>query len=426
MSESSAQLDQRLDTLLRSCIECGLCLPYCATHLASGDETLSPRGRLLLLRHARQAPLAPDVREAFDSCLGCLACVTVCPSGIQADLLHHLKDIAAGDPGWAGPVPVSALDRPAVLHTVHALVRATRRVLRGCFGASWRRRLDRGPGPVRRLGRLLGTLPTVPDDIVARLDVLLAGRPVAAPVEPAQEVASSPPLTLAWFAGCASGTLMSATSSRLRELLQAAGCHLVDVAGQDCCGALAAHSGRPGRAAALRTRNVKAFGPHLDRCDHVVVEAAGCGFALSDYPEEFASKVCDAVVLLNRLALPPLGSVPLRVALHHPCHARHAQHIMDEPARVLTRIPGLIVLEPAEVEVCCGSAGSYAVQRPELSAAMGRRKAEVLAATGCDVVVTSNPGCLGQIADGLALVAPHVPIIPLSDLVWYAWRRGHV
>jgi glycolate oxidase iron-sulfur subunit len=117
--------------------------------------------------------------------------------------------------------------------------------------------------------------------------------------------------------------------------------------------------------------------------------------------------------------------VPLRVALHDPCHARHTRGIVAEPRRLLARIPGLILCEPAESDVCCGSAGAYALRHRELSEAMGRRKAQALADTGCDLVVTTNPGCLGQIADGLSLVAPSLPVIPLSDLLWYSCRRAH-
>jgi glycolate oxidase iron-sulfur subunit len=132
----------------------------------------------------------------------------------------------------------------------------------------------------------------------------------------------------------------------------------------------------------------------------------------------------DAVDFLAEAELPPLGAVPLRVALHDPCHARHGQGLVEAPRRLLARIPGLTILEPAEPEVCCGSGGAWGLRYPELSADLGRRKARFLAETGADLVVTSNPGCLGQIADGLAFVDDAPPILPLTDLVWYAARFG--
>ncbi len=155
-----------------------------------------------------------------------------------------------------------------------------------------------------------------------------------------------------------------------------------------------------------------------------MVEAAGCGLELSEYPDGLADRVCDALVLLDDLELPSLGEVPLRVVVHDPCHAQHGLGISAAPRRLLARIPGLSVVEAQEASVCCGSGGIYSLRHPDLSAAMGRRKARLLAATGADLVVTSNPGCLGQIADGLALESPQLPITPLTDLLWYAWQRA--
>jgi glycolate oxidase iron-sulfur subunit len=154
--------------------------------------------------------------------------------------------------------------------------------------------------------------------------------------------------------------------------------------------------------------------------DYLVVEAAGCGLELGDYPAEVAGKVRDALVLLAGLSLPAPREMPLKIVLHDPCHARQGQRIVEAPRRLLQRIPGLIVVEPDEPEVCCGSGGVYSLYHPEISAAMGRRKARMLAAPGAHLVVTSNPGCLGQIAEGLALEVPELPILPLTDLLWFA------
>jgi glycolate oxidase iron-sulfur subunit len=421
----SEHLDARLDTLLRSCIECGLCLPHCATYLASGNEALSPRGRLLLLRHERTLPLAPAVRASFDLCLGCQACVTACPSGIAPELLEHLSTLADPRAGWAGPVPVRALERSRVLAVVKRTVTLGRRFARSVAGVDWRRRLEAGPKPLRRAARLLGTLPSSPDgdvDLLRRLDALCGPVQASVPASVPPAIEGNGP-TVAIFAGCADDALLPGTARRLRDLLVAAGCRVHDVPRQDCCGALAAHTGRPRRAAHLRARNQAAFASHLAACEHVVVAAAGCGQELASHPEVLGGKAVDAVVLLSRLPSPSLQPLPLRVAVHDPCHARHTRGILAEPRSLLARIPGLEVVEPAEGEVCCGSAGVYALRHPELAAAMGRRKAEALAATGCHLVVTTNPGCLGQIADALSVIAPEVAILPLTDLVWYAWKR---
>jgi glycolate oxidase iron-sulfur subunit len=228
-----------------------------------------------------------------------------------------------------------------------------------------------------------------------------------------------------FFRGCANRGFLPDASRRLRELIAGAGYRVVDPPGQDCCGALAAHSGRPGRAAALNAANESVFGPLLAGETVLVVEAAGCGHELKQNAR-LGPRTRDAVEFLATADLPPLGAVPLRVALHDPCHARHGQGLVEAPRRLLARIPGLEVVEPEEAEVCCGSGGAWGLRYPDMSADLGRRKAGFLAATGADLVVTSNPGCLGQIADGLAFHDAAPPVLPLTDLVWFAARRGRV
>ncbi len=424
----SGSLDRtQLDDLRQSCVECGLCLPNCATYLATGNEAQSPRGRLLLLGEVldgRTDASEPSVRETFDQCLGCLACTATCPSGVSADLLAYVRRLAAdADPNRRPPVRL--LDRRAVLRTLRVVGSLVRGAAVRLLGAGWRGRLERTPGAGRRLARLLGTLPVDPgsdDALIAQFETLDGGGP--RPAVSSHHRAPAAGLRVAVFKGCADASLMPHTSRRLQDLLRRLGCELTVPEGQDCCGALASHLESRGRTSRLRRRNRRAFTPHLGHCDHVVVAAAGCGQELKSQPGDLSDMVIDAVSLLERLAPVDLGPVPLRVAVHDPCHARHGLGVVEAPRRLLARIPGVVVLEPAEAEVCCGSAGVYGVQHPEMSAVMGRRKAEALAATGCDAVVTTNPGCLGQIADGLALVAPHIPILPLTDLVWYAARAS--
>jgi len=230
--------------------------------------------------------------------------------------------------------------------------------------------------------------------------------------------------TVAFFRGCVNDILLPGAATRLRALLVAAGCRVVETPGLVCCGALDRHTGRPERAEGLRERNVVILDAFEGTWDTLVVEAAGCGLELRSYPSTVATRVMDGAELLSHLNLPPARRVPLKVVVHDPCHARHGQGIINEPRQLLRRIPGLILLESDEPDVCCGSGGAYSLLHPELSAAMGKRKAELLAATGADLVVTGNPGCLGQLADALCLVAPELPILPLTDLLWYAHLGG--
>jgi glycolate oxidase iron-sulfur subunit len=438
-------MDQ-LDGLLRQCVQCGLCLPHCATWLATGNEVHSPRGRLLLLREMIQPPgtapaVIPDVfLRAFDQCFGCRACETACPSGVPFSLLEYggrraaeipLRRLALPGPAVPGAV-LRKMDRPAFLDFLSRIGDLARGLLTVVAGRTWRRRLAGSPAGTGRLVRLLGSLPTSPRSdaaLVAMLDGLCGqdtgrvdGKRQAAEFGAAEN--RSPGPRVAFFRGCANAGLLPGSSRRLRDLLSAAGCLLEESGSQDCCGALASHTGRLGRAADLRRRNQEAFAGTLAAGTVIVVEAAGCGLELKEYGEEFLAGVTDSVVLLAGLDLPAMGRVPLKVAYHDPCHARHGQGIVEEPRKLLASIPGLEIVEPTEPEVCCGSGGAWGLRYPEISESLGRRKAADLAATGADLVVTSNPGCLGQIADGLRMIAPDLPILPLTDLLWYAARSG--
>ncbi len=438
---------RQLDDLLRQCVQCGLCLPHCATWLATGNEVQSPRGRLLLLGELLRSTgmesgsVPVPFLQAFDQCIGCRACEAACPSGVPFSLLEHgqrqaaarLSDRAAGAPKPAVPGAVlRRMDRPGWLRFLSLTAGLARGLLEVVVGKAWRRRLDAGPAGAGQLVRLLGSMPASPradEDLSHMLDKL-CGRRTGMDGRLAQDVPvqtrdhSEPGLRVAFFNGCANAALMPGTSRRFRDLLGWAGCRVEEPFFQDCCGALASHTGRPGRAAELEARNRKAFSGALETGAVIVAEAAGCGHELRNYGGDFDENVIDAVVLLAGLDLPPLGRVPLRVVYHDPCHARHGQGIITEPRRLLAAIPGLELVEPEEPEVCCGSGGAWGLRYPEISGGLGRRKAANLAATGADLVVTSNPGCLGQIADALLLDAPDLPILPLTDLIWYAVQQA--
>jgi len=433
MSESTGQTAaapraRDLDGLLRQCVQCGLCLPHCATWLATGHDAQSPRGRLLLLADTLSGPGSPAAGqaylEAFDQCIGCRACETACPSGVPFSLLAYGQHLAQGPGGPAGGKAVAAgvpawvvrrLDSRSFLARLRVAGAFGRKVAAGLLGARWRRRLDGMGGPVARAGRLLGSLPTsvtADQDLVDRLDRIRGVRSRWQPLV----AAPKPGAQVLFFEGCANAGLLPGSGRRLKELLAAAGCRVESPAGQTCCGALAGHTGRPGRQAGLRHANVEALaGP-----DPVVVEAAGCSLELKDGDPDLAARVVDASCFLSTLDLPALAPLDLKVVVHDPCHGRHGQGIVAEPRALLGRIPGVTILEAAEAEVCCGAGGVWGLRYPELSADLGARKARMLADTAADVIVTTNPGCLGQIADGLLADGQELPIMPLGDLLWYA------
>ncbi|MBK8165662.1 MAG: (Fe-S)-binding protein [bacterium] len=415
-----------LEALLRRCVQCGLCLPVCATWLASGDETYSPRGRLLLTGQWLAEPEAAlgdaSWRDALDTCIGCRACSAVCPSGVPHELLEAAAGAArAGRAASGARWLVPLLERPAWLRALGVAAAAGRAAFTVALGRNWRARGERLPA-LRRLARLVGTVPRAPGSdqrLLRRLDGLAGGaatKPGPLPVVP------GPREKLLWFRGCADEGLLPDSARRLRDLLAWAGADLDATAPTACCGALAEHGGCAGRAAGLRARNLAAWGDGSPAAA-IVTAAAGCGVAIRDYGPALPAPQIDAIAWLARRARPPFGSVPLRVALHDPCHARHGQGLVAEPRDLLRAIPGLTLLEPDEADVCCGSGGLWSLAHPQLAAEAGRRKAAVLAGTGADLVVTANPGCLGQIADGLALRGGPA-VIPLGDLLWYAAMRA--
>ncbi len=434
-----SELQTTLADLLRSCVQCGLCLPHCATFLGTGNEVQSPRGRLLLLADlfAHEGQEAPDsYLAAFDQCIGCRACETVCPSGVPFSLMeygHHLAAAQGGKSGQQRPQPavpgpvLRRLDSADFLGVLGRAGAAVRYLLRVLFGYTWRRKLATGPTPVAHLTRLLNSLPASPasdakleallDDLVLRTGAAVSPRLN----ESARSGHDKTENALLFFSGCASAGLLPATSRRLVAALNWAGFIVSFPTGQDCCGALAAHTGRMGRAAILQRRNQNIFAtPAGQEPTPIVVEAAGCGLELTNYDADFSARIKDAITLLATSGLQPLRPVPLRVALHDPCHARHGQKVVSAPRELLAAIPDLTWCEAEEKEVCCGSGGAWGLRYPELSADLAQRKAVDLAATGADLIVTTNPGCLGQIHDGLALEAPEIPILPLTDLWWYA------
>ncbi|MEN8007615.1 MAG: (Fe-S)-binding protein [Candidatus Krumholzibacteriota bacterium] len=441
---ATVSAERQLDNLLRQCVQCGLCLPHCATWLATGNEVQSPRGRLLLLGEmlpSTEAVSVPGVfLQAFDQCIGCRACETACPSGVPFSLLEYgqqravglLTDRADGLPRPAVPGSVlRRLDRTGFLGFMSGVAGLARGLLAALAGRTWRHRLAGSPAGAGQLVRLLGSMPTSPrtdGELLRMLDGLSGGKSGGKSGGELQGEGRSlqpgPGPRIAFFRGCANAALLPGTSRRLHDLLVEAGCRIEEPVTQDCCGALAAHTGRPGRAADLRGRNREAFSGALAAGAVIVAEAAGCSHELGQYGEDFQEKVIDATVLLAGLDLPPAGRVPLRVVYHDPCHARHGQGIVTEPRQLLQAIPGLELVEPVEAEVCCGSGGAWGLRYPEISADLGRRKAANLIAAGADLVVTSNPGCLGQIADALLLDAPDLPILPLTDLIWYAVQKG--
>jgi glycolate oxidase iron-sulfur subunit len=396
---------------IRKCVHCGFCNATCPTYLVTGDELDSPRGRIWLMKDMLANPAvvpSPRAVHHIDRCLSCLSCTTTCPSGVD---YMHLVDAARAhiEQNHRRPLPDRVLRAllPAVL---------TRR---GLFRA------------LLRAGRLLrGLAPMLP----ARLAAMLAMVPEEVPAPGlAERRAPLPPVgarsgRVILHLGCVQPVLRPAIDDAALRLLARHGVEVVISRQSACCGALDHHLGREAAAAAHARANIAAW-ESAGAVDAIIITASGCGTVIKDYAALFADDPAmaaraAAVAALARdiseylASLPPLPSriAPgLPVAWHSACSLQHGQQVKTAPRQLLVAA-GFDVRDPAEVHICCGSAGSYAILQPEMSAALKARKQAALAATGAHIVASSNIGCIGQIG-GHGLQSVHM--VELLD-----WASG--
>jgi len=385
-------------------VHCGLCLSSCPTYVELGTEADSPRGRILLMRALEEGRLEPtaEVTRHLDTCLGCRACETACPSGVEYGRL-----IESARP-WL------EARRPAVARAARAALAA---VLSGRWSAA------RAFAPLRLLaGRpwLAALARRVPGAAGLWLSYPAALPPAtpAVPLAAVTEPAGPPRGTAALLTGCVAGAVFPGTNRATAALLARAGARVVVPAAQGCCGALAAHLGAGARADALGRATVRAFAA----ADWVVTNAAGCGAHLRGYGHRFAgdpaaagvaARARDALELLAELGLPAAARrLDATVAVHDPCHLAHGQGVREPARALLAAIPGVRLVELPESDVCCGSAGTYNLTERPMARRLLARKLDRIVATGADVVAAGNPGCLlqiraGAIARGLRVRVEH-------------------
>jgi glycolate oxidase iron-sulfur subunit len=388
--------------LVSDCVHCGFCLPTCPTYLLWGEEMDSPRGRIHLMKQVLEGePLDVAAIGHFDACLGCMSCVTACPSGVKYDALIEAT---------RGQVERTA-DRAAP-------DRALRRLIFSLFPYPNRLRALRGPlRAYQRSGldgwlRRRGVLDRLPDRLGAMADLL----PELTPAEP---VASFTPAVgerrarVGMLLGCVQRAFFPGVNAATVRVLAAEGCDVIVPPGQACCGALSLHAGRETEALVRARRLIAVF--ESQGVDAIVVNAAGCGSAMKDFgrlladephwaerARRFSDRCVDVSELIERLG--PVATrhpLPVVAAYHDACHLAHAQGIRAQPRSLLAGIPGLTVREIAEPDICCGSAGVYNLLNPEPARELGDRKAANVAATGASLLVTANPGCLMQVHSAL-------------------------
>jgi len=388
--------------LLGDCVHCGFCLPACPTYVSWGLEMDSPRGRIDLMNglHQGTIELTDTVVAHFDRCLGCMACVTACPSGVRYDLL-----IESTRAKVEAAFPRSPADR-ALRAAIFALFPYPQRLRVLALPLHWYAKSG-----LKRLVHASGLLQKLP----ARLRQLEAMAPtlsrddVHAALPPYTQARGRKRGTVALVAGCVQRTFFPNVNLATIRVLAAEGYDVIVPAGQGCCGALSLHAGRDDEAARFALALTDCFGDP-DALEAVIVNAAGCGSTLKQYADfvpgeraaRFAAKVKDVSEFLA--GVEPLAErrpIPLRVAYHDACHLGHAQRIREQPRALLCGIPGLELVEIPDGEQCCGSAGVYNILQPGSAAEIGARKAENVRAVAPDVLASANPGCTLQIAAAL-------------------------
>jgi glycolate oxidase iron-sulfur subunit len=366
--------------LIADCVHCGFCLPTCPTYALWHEEMDSPRGRIHLMGALADGSieLTDQVAEHFDRCLGCMACVTACPSGVQYDRLIELTRVEVEQRvrrGWS-----------------QRLLRAT------LFGVLPHRRRLRVALALRRL--------PAPGPFAALARV---APPWSSPSWPPEHLPGEGP-SVALVAGCVQSVVFGDVNHATARVLAAEGFDVHVPRAQGCCGALHAHAGR----LASGVQRAGALSRALAGHDHIVTNAAGCGSHLKDHGVAGALDVCE---LLAGAARAPRHPLPISVAFQDSCHLRHAQGVVAQSRALLDSIPELRRLEPADQDICCGSAGIYNVVQPQAALELGERKARAVLETGAQAYASANPGCLVQVSAALRRLGRPLPAFHPIELL---------
>jgi glycolate oxidase iron-sulfur subunit len=390
---SGPNLLQQLDySVLQQCIHCGMCLPTCPTYDATKHETSSPRGRIALMRAVADGKLAPDSAQFADEmyfCLGCLACETACPAGVDyAKMLEYARAEVGSRGGW---------------------------LLRWLFMK---------PNRLRAVARLLRRVNISPEILPGRLRELYELRPrirdkFSFDLIREVERPAAVRYRVGLLTGCVQDVAYSDVNRDTVDLLLANGCEVVTPRTQVCCGSLLAHNGELDLARQLARQNAEAF----KDVDVIIVNSAGCGSFMKHAPE-YAGKVKDITEFLAEIGLHPSSFIPhpFKVTYHDACHLVHGQKISQQPRDLLRAIPGIELVELPEATWCCGSAGIYNITQPEMSMTLLERKMKHIAATGAEIVATGNPGCIGQIRYGAKRFGVTVEVVHPVTLLAGAYR----
>jgi len=416
--------------LIDSCVHCGFCLSTCPSYRILGKEMDSPRGRIYLMDAINngEAEIVEATAQHFDSCLGCLACVTTCPSGVQYDKL-----IAATRPQVERNYPRSISDRliRAIIFNLFPYPERLRPFLAPLYvyqklGVQ---KLVRSTGLLKKVFPRLAAM----DSILPQLS-LAAFRDNLPTIIPAQ---GEKRYRVGMILGCVQRLFFSPVNEATVRVLTANGCEVVIPKTQGCCAALPEHQGQTEQSHIMARQMIESF--EGTEVDAVIINAAGCGHTLKEYghilqddPEyrekasAFASKVKDAQEFLAEVgltaALLPITDDELKIVYQDACHLLHGQKISVQPRQLLRQIPNVKLREPIDAALCCGSAGVYNMLQPEVADELGQQKVDNLLNTGADLITSANPGCSLQIKKHLQLQGKEIALMHPMELLDYSIR----
>jgi glycolate oxidase iron-sulfur subunit len=434
MNATTSHLKNLDYSVVQQCMHCGLCLPTCPTYDATKVERNSPRGRIALMRSIADGKLEATKTFADEMyfCLGCLACMTACPAGVNyAELFEHAR--AEVEQSGVLNSPKRDAIRGFTLRWLFMdlnrlqLVGHVLRLYQQLGLQTFIRRSGVMKLMPKRLREMEAMTPTVQDQFSADL------------IDPVTPPAGSKKYRVAMLIGCAQDLIFSDVNRDTVEVLAQNDCEVITPHDQNCCGSLHAHNGEWELAQRLARKNIDQFPP--EQFDAIITNAGGCGSHLKHYAKllegdaayesrahEWDRKVKDIHEWLAQIGIKAPasnGAAEQVVTYHESCHLCHGQKIVNQPRQMLKTIPGVKLVELFESNWCCGSAGIYNITQPEMAGELLERKMKHIRTTKCEVVATGNPGCLLQIVngakkEGLPLRVAH-PVTLLAE----AYRRAN-
>ena len=390
--EQYGPLATEMSNAVAKCVHCGFCLPVCPTYNVLHQEMDSPRGRIILMKSVLEGNIdLEDIMPYIDHCLGCLGCESACPSGVAyGELLSPFRSYAE-----------EHLHRPGEQRLIRWVTKETL------------------PFPERfhlvtQVGKFVKPASAIfPSRFKSMLDLIPESTPRQQSLPSVYKAQGTRRARVALQIGCVQQVLAQEINWATLRVLVRNGIEVVIPQVQGCCGALAMHTGDKLTARSLAINNLDSY---PDDVDAIITNAAGCGSSMHEYPmlfkgtefEEaaitFSQRVSDISVFLNEIIIEPFppNNNPITIVYQDACHLAHAQGITKEPRELLLKIPNLTILPINEGDLCCGSAGSYNLEHPEIAHKLGHRKAVNIFDTGADAVVSGNIGCLIQLRSHLS------------------------